>query len=144
MFTIYYNQCMWRSLSFCVLSSGFAIKCQECSSSTSMEDCKKNEKKWIVEGALIGVFKSSFAYKGLTGKKKCSQKAVPLKLPVMLSKHWRYAKKLKGQHANGIAAIQMAAIAVQCLWSAPSYWLYAPWFPRCAISEGKRRLNLDL
>ena len=124
---------------------------------------KRMKRKRIVEGALIGVLNCLSSIKFWQWKENLSQKAVPLMLPVMLVKHWSYAKKLKGQHANGIAAIQMAAmavqclwsapplavqclwqpppIAVQCLWSAPSCWLHAPWFPRCSISEGKRRLN---
>ena len=57
------NACELRSLSFCVVSLGFAIKCQVCTSTTSMEDCKKNEKEKECGRGFDRCFKSSFVYK---------------------------------------------------------------------------------
>ena len=60
---------------------------------------------------------SSLDYKDLTVETKYFEKSCSTKATCDAGQKLKiqYAKKLKGQHANGIAAIQMAAIAVQCL-----------------------------
>ena len=73
------------------------------------------EKNMIVEGALTGVLKYLWTLKLAYWKQKFSKKAVPLKLCVTIINNLTSAKKSKGPNANLIAAIQMAAIAVQCL-----------------------------
>ena len=72
---------------------------------------KRMKKNMIVDGALTVVLKCLSTIK----EAKVLQKAVSLKICVILVNNSTTAKKSKGQHANLIAAIQMAAIAVQCL-----------------------------
>ena len=64
-----------------LLNSGFAIKCQRCSSTTSMEECKKNEREDDCGESYDRCFKMSLDYKlaivqikGFT--KGCSTKAL--------------------------------------------------------------------
>ncbi|XP_029190662.1 uncharacterized protein LOC122946924 [Acropora millepora] len=47
----------------CTASVGFAIKCQECSSTTSMEECKKKEKEKDCGEGFDRCIKRSFDYK---------------------------------------------------------------------------------
>ena len=63
------------------LQSGFALKCQQCSSTTSMEDCKKNEKETDCGGNFDRCLKTSLDYKVLTVETKsfakiCATKAL--------------------------------------------------------------------
>ncbi|XP_074613244.1 uncharacterized protein LOC141873218 isoform X2 [Acropora palmata] len=64
----------------CTASVGFAIKCQICGSTTSMEDCKKNEKETDCGGSFDRCLTWSFDYKfsGVETKsfaKSCATKA---------------------------------------------------------------------
>ena len=66
---------------FCVVFSGFGIKCQECASSISMEDCKKNEKEKDCGGSFDRCAKASLDYNISIGEVKlfgkgCSTKDV--------------------------------------------------------------------
>ena len=72
------------------------------------------KKKRIVDGTMIGVLERLSPINLWGRKKKVSQKAVSLHLSVLLLQCYSLAFALKG-HAKSIAAIQMAAIAVQCL-----------------------------
>ncbi|XP_015771460.1 PREDICTED: uncharacterized protein LOC107349787 isoform X2 [Acropora digitifera] len=63
----------------CTASVGFAIKCQTCTSTTSMEDCKKNEKEMDCGGGFDRCIKTSFDYnasmpQGKVFSKGCSTK----------------------------------------------------------------------
>jgi len=54
---------LFLALILCTASVGFAIKCQECASSTSMEDCKEKEKERDCGGSFDRCAKMSFEYK---------------------------------------------------------------------------------
>ena len=73
---------------------------------------KRRKKKGIVEGALTGVLRCLSSIKLAYCKQKFLEKAVPLKLTVMLMSNLSTAERSKGQHANLTAVIQMAVIAV--------------------------------
>ena len=68
-------------LFFFFVFSGFALKCQQCTSTTSMEDCKKNEKEVDCGGSFDRCGKISLDFKvgGVETKsfaKSCTTKAV--------------------------------------------------------------------
>ncbi|XP_015771463.1 PREDICTED: uncharacterized protein LOC107349788 [Acropora digitifera] len=80
----------------CTASVGFAIKCQDCSSSTSMEDCKKNEKEKDCGGGFDRCFKSSFAYKVSILETKAFAKGCATKATCDAETILKICKKAKG------------------------------------------------
>ncbi|XP_074613432.1 uncharacterized protein LOC141873347 isoform X2 [Acropora palmata] len=80
----------------CTASVGFAIKCQICSSTTSMEDCKKNEKERDCGGGFDRCFKSSFAYKVSILETKAFAKGCATKAFCDAEETLKICKKAKG------------------------------------------------
>ncbi|XP_074614787.1 uncharacterized protein LOC141874427 isoform X1 [Acropora palmata] len=80
----------------CCCFLGFAIKCQICSSTTSMEDCKKNEKERDCGGGFDRCFKSSFAYKVSILETKAFAKGCATKAFCDAEETLKICKKAKG------------------------------------------------
>ena len=75
---------------------GFALKCQICSSETSMEDCKKNEKELDCGGSLDRCAKISLDFKVGVLETKSFTKICTTKAVCDAGKQLDACKKAKG------------------------------------------------
>ena len=93
---IYYNQCMWRSLSFYVVSSGLTIKCKTCFSAISMEHCQRNEGETVCQQSNGRCSKMSLAYEVEGSEKKYFSKGCYFKTLCDVNEYLQTCQHLEG------------------------------------------------